>query len=217
MIHEMLAGDEIAPEDPDAVAGTGFLARNYYLFNRTTWLDSTIEHSGKAFLGLTLNCAKCHDHKYDPITHKDYYSFRAIFEPHQVRLDPVPGVTDLEQDGLPRVFDDDVTVKTWLHLRGDPENPDQSAAVAPRVPHLFADFQPQIVPVSLPVTAFAPGLRDYVQRDHVNAAEARLAEAESDRDVAADKLADVSAMPGTEPAQVEASDFLFVDDFDAKC
>ena len=88
MILEMLAGDELAPNDPDVIRATGFLARNYYLFNRTTWLDSTIEHTSKAFLGLTLNCAKCHDHKYDPITQKDYYRFRAIFEPHQVRLDP---------------------------------------------------------------------------------------------------------------------------------
>ncbi|MDE2714872.1 MAG: DUF1549 domain-containing protein, partial [Verrucomicrobiota bacterium] len=84
MILEMLAADELAPEDPKALRATGFLARNYYLFNRTTWLDATIEHTGKAFIGLTLNCAKCHDHKYDPITHVDYYRFRAIFEPHQV-------------------------------------------------------------------------------------------------------------------------------------
>ena len=39
-------------------------ARNYFKFNRTTWLDETIEHTAKAFLGLTVNCAKCHDHKY---------------------------------------------------------------------------------------------------------------------------------------------------------
>ena len=80
MIQEMIAADELAPEDANALRATGFLARNYYLFNRTTWLDATIEHTGKAFLGLTLNCAKCHDHKYDPITHEDYYRFRAIFE-----------------------------------------------------------------------------------------------------------------------------------------
>ena len=67
MVLEMLAADELYPADRDRLRATGFLARNYYLFNRTTWLDSTIEHTGKAFLGLTLNCAKCHDHKYDPI------------------------------------------------------------------------------------------------------------------------------------------------------
>ncbi|MGV3486598.1 MAG: DUF1549 domain-containing protein, partial [Planctomycetaceae bacterium] len=94
MIQEMLAGDELAPDDPDVVVATGFLARNYYLFNRTTWLDDTIEHSAKAFMGLTLNCAKCHDHKYDPLSQVDYYRYRAIFEPHQVRLDPVPGAIE---------------------------------------------------------------------------------------------------------------------------
>ena len=100
MIQEMLAGDELDPGNRDVVAGTGFLARNYYLFNRTTWLDNTIEHSGKAFLGLTLNCAKCHDHKYDPVSQVDYYSYRAFFEPHQIRLDAVPGESDFEKDGL---------------------------------------------------------------------------------------------------------------------
>ena len=77
MVLEMMAGDELEPENPEVLTGTGFLARNYYLFNRTTWLDDTIEHTGKALLGLTMNCAKCHDHKYDPIGQDDYYRFRA--------------------------------------------------------------------------------------------------------------------------------------------
>ena len=87
MIVEQLAGDELAPTDTDTLRATGFLARNYYLFNRTTWLDDVIEHTSKAFLGLTLNCAKCHDHKYDPLTQIDYYAWRAIFEPYHARLD----------------------------------------------------------------------------------------------------------------------------------
>lgn len=170
MIQEMIAGDELAPDDADALRGTGFLARNYYLFNRTTWLDSTIEHTGKAFLGLTLNCAKCHDHKYDPITQKDYYRFRAIFEPHQVRLDPVPGVIDFEKDGLPRVFDDHLDIKTYLHKKGDPQNPDKETDITPGVPELLAGFAPEIQPVSLPATAYAPTVRDYVQQDRLNVA-----------------------------------------------
>src|SRR4029077_7314899 len=67
MIVEMLAGDEVAPDDPATVRATGFLARNYYKFNRNTWLNDAVEHTGKALLGLTVNCARCHDHKYDPI------------------------------------------------------------------------------------------------------------------------------------------------------
>ena len=174
MVHEMLAGDELDPENLDVVAGTGFLARNYYLFNRTTWLDDTIEHTGKAFLGLTMNCAKCHDHKYDPIEHTDYYRFRAIFEPHQVRVDALPGLANYEEDGLPRAFDDHLDAETFLHERGDPANPDKSKIIPPGVPAIFASAAPQPEPIQLPVFAWAPGLRDYVQDDQLAAARTRL-------------------------------------------
>lgn len=184
MILEMLAGDELEPANPDVIAGTGFLARNYYLFNRTTWLDDTIEHTAKAFLGITMNCVKCHAHKYDPLEHEDYYRFRAFFEPHQVRLDAVPGELDFEKDGLPRVFDDQPDAPTFVHLKGDEKNPDKTNPVAAGLPALFdrADFK--IEPVALPRSAFAPGTRKYVHdaliaaaRDRVRSAEAKLATA----------------------------------------
>ncbi|MFP6872506.1 MAG: DUF1553 domain-containing protein [Verrucomicrobiales bacterium] len=180
MIQEMLAADELAPADLKALRATGFLARNYYLFSRTTWLDATIEHTAKAFVGLTLNCAKCHDHKYDPLTHEDYYRFRAIFEPHQVRLDPVPGVMDFEKDGLPRVFDDHLEIKTHLHLRGDPKTPDKSRNMEPGVPALLAGFAPGIETVQLPVFAYAPASRDYVQRGQLKEAQARVTAAKKE-------------------------------------
>lgn len=179
MIREMLAGDEIAPDDPAVLRATGFLARNYYLFNRTTWLDDTIEHTGKAFLGLTLNCAKCHDHKYDPIDQVDYYNFRALFEPHQVRLDPIPGVTDFEKDGLPRVFDNHPDEPTFLHLRGDPSMPDKQTKITPAVPALFSGFAPAIEPVPLPVGAWAPASREYVKNDRLAAARAKIESAQA--------------------------------------
>lgn len=216
MVQEMLAGDELAPTNPEAIAGTGFLARNYYLFNRTTWLDSTIEHTGKAFLGLTLNCAKCHDHKYDPITQVDYYNFRAIFEPHQVRLDPVPGVTNFEQDGLPRVFDDHPDAETFLHRRGDPMNPDKELTIEPRVPALFAEHQPEVQAVSLPAEAYAPAVRDYVQQDRLQAAEAELANSASELIKAKEKLAEWRTEQATKkekPVAKEEQPFDFSDDF----
>ena len=171
MIHEMLAGDELAPEDPNVVVATGFLARNYYLFNRTTWLDDTIEHTSKAFMGLTLNCSKCHDHKYDPLSHVDYYRFRAIFEPHQVRLDPIPGSTDFAVDGLPRVFDDHLQAPTHLHLKGDPKQPDESLKIDAGVPSLFASFASPIESIELPIAAWAPGVQPFVQSDRILVAE----------------------------------------------
>ncbi|MFO0937750.1 MAG: DUF1549 domain-containing protein [Gemmataceae bacterium] len=78
MIREMLAGDEIAPDDPAVVRATGFLARSYYKFNRNVWLDEIIEHTSKGFLGITMNCCRCHDHMYDPITQDEYYRFRDL-------------------------------------------------------------------------------------------------------------------------------------------
>src|SRR5262249_62393367 len=105
MVMEMLAGDEIAPDDANTLRATGFLARNWFMFNRNVWLDNTVEHTAKAFLGLTMNCARCHEHKYDPIAQKEYFQFRAFFEPHDVRIDRVPGQPDTKKDGGPRVYD----------------------------------------------------------------------------------------------------------------
>ena len=58
MIAEMLAGDEISPADEDVLRATGFLARNWYKFDRNVWMDDTVQHTAKAFLGLTLNCCR---------------------------------------------------------------------------------------------------------------------------------------------------------------
>lgn len=208
MIQEMLAGDELAPEDPEVVRATGFLARNYYLFNRTTWLDSTIEHTGKAFLGLTMNCAKCHDHKYDPITHEDYYRFRAIFEPHQVRLDPAGGELDFEKDGIPRVFDNHLDAPTWLHRRGDPKDPDEENVLGAGVPEILAGFAPEVRPVSLPYRAWAPGAREPVQ-------ERKLTEAKNRVKAAVEALARAEAVPKENNEEEDAPVYLIADEFDA--
>src|SRR4029077_10859576 len=105
MVIEMLAGGEGAPEDPTVLRATGFLARNYYKLNRNVWLDLTVEHTVKAFLATTLNCARCHNHFFDPLLQEEYYKVRAFFEPYEVRTDPVPGETNVEKDGLARVYD----------------------------------------------------------------------------------------------------------------
>ena len=76
MIKEMLAGDEIQPGNYESLVATGFLARNYHLFNRTTWPMPRSNTPRKR--RTTLQCAKCHDHKYDPISQEDYYRFRAF-------------------------------------------------------------------------------------------------------------------------------------------
>jgi len=180
MIIEMLAADEASPGDRDNLRATGFLARSYYLFNRTTWLDDTIEHTSRALLGITMQCVKCHDHKYDPIEQADYYRMRAIFEPVHVRLDPWPGETDFEKNGLPRVFDLHNERATYRHVRGDEQNEDKSRPLPPGVPAVlsFAKFEPHAV--SLPETSSRPGLLPFVADDQLHAAELELAKAKND-------------------------------------
>jgi hypothetical protein len=175
MIIEQLAADELAPEDRSMLRATGFLARSYYLFNRTTWLDETIEHTSRAFLGLTMQCVKCHDHKYDPIDQADYYRLRAVFEPLHVRLDPLPGITDFEKNGLPRVFDLHLDRATYRHVRGDEKNEDKSKLMTPGIPGVleFASFKPQSI--TLPQTIAKPFLQPFVLKDHLAAAEAEIA------------------------------------------
>ncbi|MFO0864175.1 MAG: DUF1549 domain-containing protein [Gemmataceae bacterium] len=72
MLREMIAADELYPNDLAKLRATGYLARPYFKFNRTSWLDEAIEHWAKGTIGLTLACTKCHDHKYDPFSQLDY-------------------------------------------------------------------------------------------------------------------------------------------------
>ena len=174
MIRLMLAADESHPDDLEQLRATGFLARNYFLFNRNQWLDETVEHVGKAFLGLTLNCAKCHDHKYDPLPQTDYYRMRAFFEPYQVRMDLVPGEADLARDAIPRAYDRDPETPTYLFVRGQETQPDRSRVMAPGVPALLGVTLPDIRPVDLPPTAWQPERRPWVLETQVRVARQEL-------------------------------------------
>lgn len=176
MIVEMLAGDEIAPDDFDVLRATGFLARNYHGSNRNIWLDATVEHTAKAFLGMTIDCARCHDHKFDPLAQLEYYSMRAIFEPHNVRTERVPGQSNLMNDGLPRVFDAEPDAKTFLYVRGNEKHFDKDSPVAPAMPAIFG--RPlEVDPVSLPPVALFPALWPHVEKEEIVAAEKRVAAA----------------------------------------
>lgn len=101
-VKEQLAGDEIAPEDPEALAATGFLRHYLYEYNqrdsRTQWndiLDNITDATGDVFMGVSMGCARCHDHKFDPISHQDYYRLQAFFAPLMPR-DDVPFATPQE-------------------------------------------------------------------------------------------------------------------------
>ena len=85
-IAMQLAGDELEPNRPDSFIATG-LNRHYPFednnmvpgLNRQLILDDIADTNASLFMGLTVACARCHDHKFDPISQKDYYRFQALF------------------------------------------------------------------------------------------------------------------------------------------
>ncbi|MBM4076994.1 MAG: DUF1549 domain-containing protein, partial [Planctomycetes bacterium] len=167
MIIEMLAADEVSPTDVNALRATGFLARNYYVFNRDKWLDETVEHTSKAFFGLTMNCARCHHHMFDPISQQSYYELRAVFEPYQVRVDRIKGQADIMIDGLARIFDKDLSVATYLYERGNDKRPVKDKPIPPGIPEFLTGKSLDIQTVSLPPEVRFPGLQSFIQEESI--------------------------------------------------
>ena len=85
-VLEQLAGDELADSSAETLVATGFFRLGPWddepadpLTDRFDQLDDIVSTTSQVFLGLTLGCARCHDHKFDPLTAKDYYSMVAFF------------------------------------------------------------------------------------------------------------------------------------------
>ncbi|WP_165228595.1 PSD1 and planctomycete cytochrome C domain-containing protein [Aquisphaera insulae] len=93
-VAEQLAGDEIDPTDPALRVAVGFLRLGTYERNQrdvpgqwSTILNEITDVTGDVFLGLGMGCARCHDHKFDPILQKDYFRLQAFFAPIALRDD----------------------------------------------------------------------------------------------------------------------------------
>jgi hypothetical protein len=96
-ILEQIAGDELKPGDPESLIATGFLRMGPWeqtgmsvaAVTRQLFLDDITHHSVTAFLGLTMGCAKCHDHKFDPLPTRDYYRLQAVFSTTEFKKAPL--------------------------------------------------------------------------------------------------------------------------------
>jgi Protein of unknown function (DUF1553)/Protein of unknown function (DUF1549) len=101
-LREQIAGDELYPDDSAAVIATGFLRHypdEYNAVNleqrRQEILNDLTDTTTQVVLGLTVGCARCHDHKFDPITQEDYYRIQAFFAAYQPADVPVGGHEEL--------------------------------------------------------------------------------------------------------------------------
>ena len=86
-IMEQIAGDEMNPQNPEMLIASGFLrmgpwehtGMSIVAETRQFYLDDVTNGVGESFLSMPLRCARCHDHKFDPIPTKDYYRIQAVF------------------------------------------------------------------------------------------------------------------------------------------
>jgi len=97
-VREQVAGDELWPDDPEALIATGFnllgpdmVDSSDQMQRRQLTLSDMTDTTALVFLGLTMGCARCHDHKFEPLAQKDYYRLQAFFTPAAFRREtPVP-------------------------------------------------------------------------------------------------------------------------------
>ncbi|HEY8505692.1 MAG TPA: DUF1549 and DUF1553 domain-containing protein, partial [Gemmataceae bacterium] len=147
-LREQVAGDLLPAATPaerdEQVVATGYvaLARRFgsvvegYPWHLT--IEDTIDNLGRTVLGLTVNCARCHDHKFDPISQKDYYALYGIFESTRypwpgIELDKKPrdlvplASADHDPPGLAYAVADKPEVgDAKLQIQGDPKRPGET-------------------------------------------------------------------------------------------
>lgn len=119
-LREQIAGDELTPPRDENIIATGFLAAARYSGNeldkkiqRNDILVDVTNTTASAFLGLTLECAQCHTHKFDPITIRDYYRFQAFF----ARAQPSNVVLGNETDRAAKLIDERWRLFDSVHAR----------------------------------------------------------------------------------------------------
>jgi hypothetical protein len=107
-IREQIAGDEIMPDASAGIVATGFLRMGPWELTgmevakvaRMRFLDDVTNSVGETFLGQSLQCCRCHDHKFDPLPTRDYYSIQAVFAATQLAERPASFTSDENTDGF---------------------------------------------------------------------------------------------------------------------
>ena len=171
-VLEQVAGDELSDASINTHIATGFLRLGHWddepadkMTDRYDQLDDIVSTTGQAFLGLTIGCARCHDHKFEPLTSEDYYSLVSIFAPLER---PTKGRTELTT-----TFNN-TDVYAWrepsakaspshILLRGSPSR--LGKEVQPAVPAILVKQQPTFPSPSETSTRRRLGLAQWIASD----------------------------------------------------
>jgi hypothetical protein len=171
-IREQIAGDEIDPTNAAALIATGFNrhwadednARNLVL-RRQEILNDITDTTAAVFLGLSLGCARCHDHKYDPITQRDYYRFQAFFAATQ----PVDRVA--VTDGDPAHYRDQM--KQWEDATAEIRT-EMATIEEPVKGKMIRETTEKFIPEVQEALATEPAKRTPLERQLANLAETHM-------------------------------------------
>jgi hypothetical protein len=150
-VVEQLAGDELPDRTTDSMIATGFLRVGHWAAepgdpdtDRYDQLDDIVSTTGHALLGLTIGCARCHDHKFEPLSTRDYYSMVAVFNglerPREGRIEKTVPVGPGKLEAYIWKEPSPKTPDTHVLLRGSPARPGES--VGPAVPAILVKQQP---------------------------------------------------------------------------
>lgn len=150
-VLQQLAGDELNPNNPENLIATGFLRHWIYEYNqrdvRTQWdtiLNDVTNVTGDVFLAMSMNCARCHDHKFDPILQKDYFRLKAFFAPLLPR-DDIPLATAKQRAQFEAKENKWLEKTSAIRMKIDEiESPFQQKKMSPEIQKFPLDIRPMM-------------------------------------------------------------------------
>ncbi len=145
-IREQLAGDLLPsksePEHWRNIVATGYVASTVRAEGKSGYLSDAVDNLGSAFLGMTIGCARCHDHKFDPVPTRDYYSLYGIFQSTNF---PEAGVDSARYQRGIVYRDPEATSREDYRIFQAQLKPIQNATEAVmRLPGTYDDLVPQL-------------------------------------------------------------------------
>ena len=171
-ILEQLAGDELPDASVETRIATGFLRVGPWddqpadpATYRYDQLDDMVSTTSLAFLGLTIGCARCHDHKLEPLSTRDYYSLVSIFNPLQTPRSGIKELTVKTGDIEVYAFEEKSSKAPDTHIlvRGSATRPGER--VEPAVPAVLVRQQPDFAPGARSTTGRRLGLAKWIAHE----------------------------------------------------